>query len=108
MDEVEALEQTQVPPREELLEELEVWRGLVRSRGWDRLVKILQGQINSRRGQHMVQPLESTSGITKQQFELGEAAGLEIAIRLPQNMVRDFEEQLKLLRAREGDQTYVD
>ena len=75
--------------------------------GWAELLKIQKQQTNNRRGKYLLEPLEGTDKLTQQQFELGEAAGMEFILGLPDMVINAEAERLVEMEA-EIDETLGD
>lgn len=56
----------------------------MQSPAWVELRKVGDAQIQSRRGKHLTGPIKEGVSIYQQQFELGEAAGIELFFKLPE------------------------
>lgn len=76
---------------------------LLESPGWARLVEIATAQINHRRGQHTLAPLQDASKIGVQQFELGEAAGIDLFVNLPKSLIASHDAAMQSRRAAERE-----
>ena len=74
-------------------EELSDLRSLVKSRGWDRLVKIAEAQCENRQIT-LLAPLDSANPYP-QEFMKGEIAGIRLFLRLPgitiEQLTKDME-----------------
>lgn len=67
--------------------QVRVFQELLTSPAWVELAKIAEVQVHNRRQKHIFQPLASSDGVLQQQWELGEAGGIELFMRLPQNII---------------------
>lgn len=63
------------------------YQDLLQSDAWAGLVEAANAQIHARRRKHELKPLVDSGKITEQQFEFGEAAGIELFIKIPQNEI---------------------
>jgi hypothetical protein len=98
--------------REALVAELEeaemvvqLYRSLVKSRGWEELAKLLRAQGDNRLGAVMgglamqaelaTPPRDGLTQILHTEFEKGVRSGLLMAADLPRSMIEFLEEQIK-------------
>lgn len=56
----------------------------MQSPAWEELRKAAQVQIDTRRNKYYRSPLKEGQTIFEQQFELGEATGIELFLKLPE------------------------
>ena len=82
--EVEAPEEPQRV--QECRAELQLYQELLTSRGWVELVEAAKKQMHARRAPYLRGPIQD-GNIYKQQYELGEAAGIELFINIPQVVI---------------------
>lgn len=78
---------------QEVRETLRKFRSLAASEGWDELVKVARAQIQNRRAMHNAVYLPGIDGVLKQQWELGEAAGMATLIALPQTIIETHSQE---------------
>lgn len=71
----------------EARQQVQLFRALQASPGWAALVEVAQAQISHRRQKYNLVPLKTTDGLLEQQWELGEASGIELFLRLPQSII---------------------
>lgn len=64
-----------------------MYRELLESPAWVELVKAAEVQIHHRRQKYNFAPLNSTDALLQQQWELGEASGIDLFVRLPQSII---------------------
>lgn len=74
---------------------------LLESKGWKELVQAAHEQIKNRRGKHLVGPLKEGMSIYAQQFELGEAAGIELFTKIPLTLLEGSRAVLEEIKASE-------
>ena len=67
--------------------QLAALRQLLKSPGWELLVKHAQAQIQTRTDTVILTPLESTGKVTQQEFQKGEIAGMRLLIALPESLI---------------------
>ena len=67
---------------------------LVHHPAWGHLLKMAENQVAHRRNRWNLTPTDPTS-IYQQQWELGEAAGIHLFMRLPQDYINSQQEALK-------------
>jgi hypothetical protein len=63
--------------------EISEWQGLIATAGWKRLEKIAEGQVNERARHVLHSPLMNLDGALPQEFEKGEASGIELFRTIP-------------------------
>lgn len=79
------MELTQV---EEARRQLSLFRELEQFPAWVELREAANAQIASRRNKYYRNPLKAGQTIEEQQWELGEAAGIEFFVKLPEIMIQ--------------------
>lgn len=62
--------------------------------GWAALLEIKEVQTRIRRGNHLLSPLQDANKLPMQQFELGEAAGMDAIMKLPYDLIEDYKQQV--------------
>ena len=55
--------------------------------GWVALLEIAKAQVHNRRVNHMRAPLKEGVSLAHQQWELGEASGMELLMTLPMTLI---------------------
>jgi hypothetical protein len=63
------------------------FRELIETPGWKSLKEVARAQIEARRAQHSRTPAIGTEGMLKQQWDFGEACGIELFLSLPQSLI---------------------
>ncbi len=86
----------------EAVRQRNAFRDLLRSEGWDMLVKIFQEQLETRRNRIELNPLASMDEAFAQQFERGEIANLRLTIQLPQSILDDAQSIIDTTKETEG------
>ena len=85
--------------------ELSEFHSLVKSQGWDRLLKIASAQIEPRKNKILYEPLRTRDATLEQEFMKGEIAGIALFMRLPQDRIADLKD---LMKANEADENGPD
>ena len=86
----------------EAIRQRNAFRDLLRSEGWDMLMKIFQEQLETRRNQVELTPLASADEAFAQQFERGEIANLRLTMQLPQSILDDAQSIIDTTKETEG------
>lgn len=60
-----------------------MWRSLLEHPGWVEYQRLVEGQINLRKGTILLTPLQSAALVFHQEFMKGEAAGAQACLLLP-------------------------
>lgn len=80
-----------------------LYRNLVRSEGWVRLVEIANQQIINRNNL-LKEPAKGLDGAFANEFQKGEVAGIDLFVRLPSIQVLVLEQDIReLLEQNEGE-----
>jgi hypothetical protein len=88
---------------QELSEALNQFRKLIETPGWAELVKVARAQAQARRNQVIGSPLLKMDDVLAQQWNLGEASGIETIVALPHTIIADFSEQRDEIQQRLGE-----
>lgn len=75
-----------------------MYRSLLNSPGWDKLVEIVEKQVNNRAQQSIFAPRKSIDECVEMQYTHGEIAGMMMVIEFPKKLLHDINltiEQLK-------------
>ncbi len=86
----------------EAIRQRNAFRDLLRSEGWDMLMKIFQEQLETRRNRIELNPLVSMDEAFAQQFERGEIANLRLTMQLPQSILDDAQSVIDTTKETEG------
>ena len=76
-------------------------RKLLKSEGWARLREYAEAQIQTRRDDIELKPLEAMDQVLAEQFTKGEIAGIRHFVMMPENVVESLEAELEQLINRE-------
>lgn len=76
---------------------------MVKSPGWDLLVKHANEQIKTRTDTVILTPLESTGKVTLQEFMKGEIGGIRLMMALPDTLIEVAEAVIIERKQREED-----
>ena len=76
-------EEKELTQLEEARRTVALFQELVQSQAWVELRKVADAQIHNRRSAYLKGPLKADVSIYQQQFELGEAAGIELFFNIP-------------------------
>ena len=63
-------------------------------KGWDQLAEYARAQVKLR-NQQVVAPAGSLDGLIQQEYMKGEMAGIDLFMRFPEIVERDFGEQIE-------------
>ena len=86
----------------EAVKQKNAFAALLRSEGWDMLMKIFQEQLETRRNRVELTPLASVDEAFAQQFERGEIANLRLVMQLPQSILDDAQSIIDTTKETEG------
>lgn len=80
-----------------------MWQDLSKSPGWALLLEIGQGQYNVRQNQVFRTPCASMDQVLPQEYIKGEAAGIELLMKLPQIMIDNLTAEIENLSQKESE-----
>lgn len=80
---------------EELREAILDLSNLLKSRGWDRLVNMLNRQCRVREQNVVYKPCKNMEAVFEQEYEKGEISGIYQAINLASVAIEDFKASVK-------------
>lgn len=75
----------------EAVKQRNAFAALIRTEGWAMLKNILNSQVELRRNDFELTPLDSMDKVLGQEFKKGEIASLRLVLELPQNVLEDAE-----------------
>lgn len=92
-------------PEEGPAEQLQILRQLLKSPGWDLLVKHANEQVKTRTDEVILRPLESTGKVTLQEYMKGEVGGIRLIMALPETLIEIAEAVIIERRKREENES---
>lgn len=91
-----AHDQTREEQLRELQEELSDLRELVGNRGWKRLMRVAQAQVNNRQP-YVEAAAGGLDGMIQKEHMTGELAGIKLFMQLPEIQIGSLQEEIKRL-----------
>jgi hypothetical protein len=99
------MEENQVEEKEiglhlqDLRGQLYEWTSLIQNPGWKHLAEIAKKQADFRTGQALRSPIQITE-ILSREFQIGEAAGIDLFINLPETEISRLQAEIDAITSR--------